>query len=154
MDKRTDTLLETSIGIDASPARVWALVANPRNMARWSPHVAKVILRGAIQKGATALNINRDGAKVWPTRSKIITFDPPREYAIRVRENNAVWSFHLEPDGAGTRLTQRRDTSAGTTRLSDFLVAKIFGGKPEFDKTLLRGMNETLRKIKADAESR
>lgn len=154
MDKHTDTLLEATIDIDASPGRVWALVANPRNMARWSPQVVKVILRGAVQKGATALNINRDGAKVWPTRSKVITFDPPRDYAIRVQENNAVWSFHLEPSVTGTRLTQRRDTSAGTTKVSDFLVAKVLGGKPAFDESLLRGMNETLRKIKADAEAR
>lgn len=153
MTNHSDSPLEATIDIDASPARVWSLVANPRNMARWSPQVLKVILRGAVQKGSTALNVNRDGAKIWPTRSRIVTFDPPREYAIRIKENNTLWSFHLEPCGTGTRLTQRRDTSAGTTRVSEFLIATVLGGKTEFDKSLLAGMNETLRKIKSDAES-
>lgn len=153
MDTHTETMLETSIDIDASPARVWALVANPRNMARWSPQVASVLMRGPVQKGATALNINRDGMLVWPTRSKVVTFDAPRDYAIRITVNNAIWSFHLEPHGDGTRLTQRRDTSEGTTAVSKLLIDKVFGGQQKFGETLLRGMNETLRKIKADAES-
>lgn len=153
MDTHTETLLESSIDIDASPARVWALVANPRNMTRWSPQVAKVLMRGTAQRGRRTLNINRDGAKVWPTQSTIVTFDPPREYAIRVLENNAIWSFHLEPLDGGTRLNQRRDTSAGTTKLSRWLIDKVFGGQDRFSAQLLRGMNETLRKIKADAEA-
>ena len=153
METHSETLLESSIHIDASPARVWSLVANPRNMARWSPQVVKVLMRSPAQRGASTVNLNREGLKLWPTRSKVITFEPPREFAIQIKENNAIWSFTLTPDGDGTRLVQRRDTSRGTTSLSRTLIDKVLGGQAAFNKTLLGGMQQTLERIKKDAES-
>ncbi len=96
-------LLEETIEIDADPAAVWALVTDLPRMATWSPQVVKTIVRGdGISLGTRTVNINRRGLLVWPTRSKVIRFEPEREFAFRIKDNRSVWSFTLEPIAGGT----------------------------------------------------
>lgn len=146
--------LSTSIDIDASPEQVWTVVSDLGRMGEWSPQTRKVIVRGGeVRKGATTVNINRLGWKVWPTQSKVVEFDPNRRIAFKVRENHSVWSFDLEPTATGgTRVTQTRDTSAGTTSVSKLLIDKVLGGSQNFEATLLTGMKQTLVRIKHAVE--
>lgn len=149
-----EPLIEETIETTAAPVRVWSLVSDLANMSRWSPQVAKTIVRGRpVQLGTRAININRDGVKVWPTQSKVVRFEPHREIAFRIKENRSIWSFQLEEtETGGTRITQRRETPDGTTKLSDTLVDKVLGGQDSFQGGLRRGMRETLQKIKVEAE--
>ena len=149
-----ELLIEESIETTAAPVRVWSLVSDLTNMSRWSPQVARTIVRGRpVQLGTRAININRDGVKVWPTQSKVVRFEPHREIAFRIKENRSIWSFQLEEtETGGTRITQRRETPDGTTKLSDTLVDKVLGGQDSFQGGLRRGMRETLQKIKVEAE--
>lgn len=149
--------LESSIEIAAPPARVWELVSDLRNISRWSPHTAKSFVRGgkvdgSIGLGTRLLNVNRRGFLVWPTQSKVVRFVAEREIAFRVKENFTVWSYLLEPDGAGTRLTSRREAPEGISDVSVRLTKAAFGGVDSFAAELEQGMHETLRRIKADAE--
>jgi uncharacterized protein YndB with AHSA1/START domain len=149
-----EPLIEETIETTAAPVRVWSLVSDLANMSRWSPQVAKTIVRGRpVQLGTKAININRDGVKVWPTQSKVVRFEPHREIAFRIKENRSIWSFQLEQtESGGTRITQRRETPDGTTKISDTLVDKVLGGQDSFQGGLRRGMRETLQKIKVEAE--
>ncbi len=148
-------LIEESIDIDAPPATVWGLVADLRNMARWSPQVVKTIVRGPVQKGTRAFNINRRGPLFWPTRTKVVRFEPDRVLAFRVKDNMAIWSFELSPiDDGRTRVVQRREMPDGTTSISHTLVKRVMGGQPSFSAELKRGMASTLAGIKRDAEAR
>src|SRR5947209_20088882 len=36
------TVVQVSVEVNASPERVWSVVADPRNLARWDRHVAGV----------------------------------------------------------------------------------------------------------------
>jgi uncharacterized protein YndB with AHSA1/START domain len=146
--------LEASIESDASPATVWALVGDLRQMPRWSPQTAKSFLRGENGLGARLLNINRKGLLVWPTRSKIVRYEEGREIAWRVKENFTVWSLRLEPtaDG-GTRLVQTRQAPEGISDVSVKATNLAFGGVPKFNQTLQADMGTTLRRIKAAAEA-
>lgn len=147
--------LSTSTVINASPDRVWALVSDLKRMGEWSPQCRKVIVRGGeVKQGATMVNINRQGWKVWPTQSKVTAFEPGRKIAFKIRENHSEWIYELEPaaDG-GTKLTETRDVSGDTTKLSKFLVDKALGGETRFETDLLTGMKQTLARIKAEAES-
>jgi uncharacterized protein YndB with AHSA1/START domain len=146
--------LEASIDISAPPARVWALVSDLRNMPRWSPQCRKTIVRGgAMQVGAKLFNINRRGFLVWPTQAMVTEYEPERRVAFRIRENWTVWSFTLEPTGdGGTRLVQRREAPKGISDLSVGLTKKVFGGMETFTDELRQGMQQTLARIKADAE--
>lgn len=146
-------LIEESVEIAAPPATVWALVTDLPRMATWSPQVKRTFVRKRpIQQGTTALNINQDGFKIWPTRSTVTEFEPHSRFAFTVKENNAVWSFTLEPTATGTRLVQRRETPNGISNLSNTLVDRVFGGQERFTGMLQRGMRETLQRIKSEVE--
>ena len=147
--------LSTSVDIAATPEKVWEIVSDLKRMAEWSPSTAKVIVRGGeIKQGATMVNINRMGLKVWPTQSKVIAYEPERRIAFKIRENHSTWIYELEPtaDG-GTRLTETRDVSNDTTKLSKVLIDKVLGGEPTFEAHLMTGMKQTLAKIKSEAET-
>jgi len=146
--------LEESIEIAAPPAKVWSLVTDLAGMAKWSPQVLKTIVRGGeVKLGTRTININRNGLLVWPTRSKVIRFEPEREFAFRVKDNKTIWSFTLEPTDAGTRVVQRREVPDGITDISERLTKVAFGGQEKFACTLESGMRQTLQRIKADAEA-
>jgi hypothetical protein len=149
----TDTQLEQSIDIAASPAQVWALVTDLPRMASWSPQVVKTFVKGPVQLGTRTLNVNRRGLLVWPTRAKVVRFEPHREFAFRVKDNFTIWSFTLEPTETGTRLTQRRETPDGISDISVRLTKVALGGQEQFRSELLDGMRQTLTAIKADAEA-
>jgi uncharacterized protein YndB with AHSA1/START domain len=146
--------IEATIEIDAPPAEVWALLADVRNMARWSPQVVKTFVRGGgeVGLGSRMVNLNRRKFLFWPTQSKIVRFTPEQEIAFKVLENFTVWSYELEPAGTGTRVVARREAPHGLSDLSLGLTKAALGGVDRFTTELEQGLNETLRKIKADAE--
>ncbi len=148
-------LLEESIDIDAPPVRVWSLVSDLGRMSKWSPQVVKTIVRERpIRLGTTMVNINRSGLLVWPTRSKVVRFEPQREIAFRIRDNTTIWSFTLIDNGAGgTTLTQRREAPRGISDISRKLTDRFMGGVEDFQRELGVGMRQTLVRIKADAEA-
>lgn len=153
METTYEPLIEDTVEIAAPPAQVWALVTDLPRMASWSPQVLRTVVRGPVRRGTRALNVNRDGWKVWPTRSEVVDFEPHRRFAFRVLENRSVWSFTLEPTAGGTRLTQRRETPHGISKVSNTLVGKVLGGQEAFTASLREGMRTTLERIRAEAES-
>lgn len=144
--------IQASIEIDAPPAAVWAVVSDLRNMPRWSPQTRKSILRGENGEGARFVNINRKGVLVWPTRSKVVTFEPEKEIAWRVKDNFTVWSLRLEPTATGTKLTQTREAPEGISDISVRLTKTVLGGVDSFTQELQRDMGTTLGRIKAEVE--
>ncbi|WP_445256280.1 SRPBCC family protein [Nocardioides aurantiacus] len=145
--------LEASTEIAAPPAAVWALVSDLRHMPRWSPQCAKTFLRGGEMKvGAKMVNVNRRGLLVWPTQGQVVDLVHEQRVAFRIKENWTVWSFELEPTATGTRLTQRREAPKGISDLSVKLTNRVLGGVDDFTVELQQGMQQTLAKIKADAE--
>jgi len=148
------TELERSIEIAASPAQVWALVSDLPRMASWSPQVVRSTVKGGVRQGARFRNLNRQGPLFWPTNGKVVRFEPHRDFAFRIAENRVIWSFELEPtaDG-GTRVTQRRETPDGISKLSLGLTKVVLGGVDGFTERLRDGMGETLDRLKAEAEA-
>jgi uncharacterized protein YndB with AHSA1/START domain len=149
--------LEASIEIDAVPAQVWALISDPARMSTFSTQVVKTFVRGKgpVTTGSTFLNLNHRGPVFWPTQAEVVRCEPHTEFAFRIKENWTIWAFTLEPtaDG-GTRLTQRRETPRGISRLSTSLTRVALGGVPKFTGELQAGMHQTLVRIKAAAEQR
>ncbi|WP_183097845.1 SRPBCC family protein [Nocardioides pelophilus] len=146
--------LEATIDMAATPEEIWPLVSDLPRMASWSPQVVRSIQRGHGGLGATTVNINRSGWKVWPTRSKVIRFEPPRELAFRVKDNKTIWSYALEPlaDG-GTRVVVRREAPDGLAPISVRLQDAVLGGVEKFDAEVLAGMKQTLERLKAEVEA-
>jgi uncharacterized protein YndB with AHSA1/START domain len=156
MPTQIEPPMEETVEVDATPERVWALVSDLRRMARWSPQVQRTFVRGdgAVRLGTRTVNVNRRGLLVWPTRAKVVRFDPNREIALRIKDNFTIWSFTLEPTGAGgTLITQRRETPQGISPISHRLTDAVLGGQQQFTAELRDGMRQTLTRIKADAEA-
>lgn len=146
--------IQASIEIDATPEQVWALISDPTRMPEWSPQCRKSIVRGGgpVGVGTTTLNVNRRGALLWPTRSKVKEFVPGKRFAFKIAENGTVWSYDLEPTATGTRVTESRHAPDGVSKVSNFLTKYVLGGTDDFEVELEQGMKQTLERIKATAE--
>lgn len=158
MNATTDEL-QAAVEIEASPATVWSLITDVARMASWSPQVVRtVVLGNPLREGTWFININHRGLLHWPTSARVVRFVPHTDFAFRVTENFTVWSFHLEPqagpEGAlHTRLTQRRETPNGVSVLSKGLTRVALGGQKAFTAELQEGMEETLARVKTEAEA-
>ncbi|MCL2540837.1 MAG: SRPBCC family protein [Nocardioidaceae bacterium] len=159
MAESYEKLIEDSIEIDAPPAKVWSLVSDVPRMAKWSPQVVRSTVKGGeVRLGATFANLNRQGFKRWPTKGKVVRFNPPSDtetgqFAFRINENKTVWAFELEPTATGTRLTERRETPEGVSGLSMILTKLVLGGQAKFTDELRAGIRQTLERVKAEAEA-
>ncbi len=147
-------VLEATIDIDAAPEKVWALVSDIERMSSWSPQVVRSTINGdTVGVGTTFANENRQGEVSWPTNARVVRFEPPRDFAFKVKENRLVWSFRLEPlASGGTRVTERREAPDGITDLSIAFTKKYLDGVEAFTERQRAGMRETLERIKAEAE--
>lgn len=146
--------LEASVEIAAPPAAVWKLISDVRRLRRFSPQVLRSVALGDPTKPGTLLiNLNHRGLLVWPTRTKIVDYVPGQRLAFTVLDNGSTWSYRLEPSATGTRLVERRDAERGITDISVKLTDRFMGGTANFYAELQHGMQQTLAKIKAAAES-
>ncbi|QCX28985.1 SRPBCC family protein [Nocardioides jishulii] len=145
--------IEHSVDVAAPPEKVWPLVSDLPRLAEWSPQVVKSFVRGGeIREGTRLLNVNRRGLLVWPTRSRVVRYEPGREIAWRIDDNRTTWSFTLQPTPTGTRLVQRREAPKGLSELSISLTDRFLGGQAVFQAELQAGMRQTLTRVKHLAE--
>lgn len=146
-----------TVHIDATPQQVYDLVTDVRRMGEWSPETYKAEwLDGATGPavGARFRGTNRRGIFRWSTRPRVVVADAGREFTfvteLRGKELTK-WTYVFEPDGEGTKLTERfellRDTSAAINFADKYLLRIE-------DRTadLVSGMQATLERIKAAAE--
>ncbi|WP_040799153.1 SRPBCC family protein [Nocardia higoensis] len=145
--------LEAEVDIVAPPERVWKILTDLDRMPEFSPTTKAMKPLGTPKAGTWTVNWNKAGWRVWPTSSRIVSYEPEREFAFRMNENGVTWRFTLEPTSTGTRLTQLRDASAGVRWAPRKAIDLLFGGETAFEKQLIGGMTTTLARIKAAAET-
>jgi uncharacterized protein YndB with AHSA1/START domain len=148
-----EPLLQAQIDIDAPVTKVWTLVSDLSRMPQWSSQCRLMKALGPLRQGTTTINFNRRGRMFWPTTSVVTEVIPDKKIAFRVPINRTIWSYELEPTETGTRLTESRHAENGTTAFSNMSVNALMGGVPSFERELVEGMNATLSRIKAAAES-
>ncbi|HEY6649115.1 MAG TPA: SRPBCC family protein, partial [Mycobacterium sp.] len=122
-------------------------------MPQWSPQCRLMKTFGPVRQGARTINVNRRNRMFWPTTSTVTEVIPEKKLAFRVHQNNTIWSYELEPTDTGTRLVETRHAENGTTAFSNMSINALLGGVPSFERELVDGMNATLSRIKAAAES-
>lgn len=147
--------LQTTIEILATPATVWAIVSDLRRMTEWSPEVVfQGFTHRTLGRGTRSINLNKRKGFLWPTSSKITTFEANKELSFYVYGAAAQWTYVLEPTATGTCLTERRELKGGKRAVASKLTAAVaLGGAESHDVELIEGMNKTLARIKAEAES-
>ena len=146
-------LLRAEIEINAPVSKVWSLVSDVSRMPQWSPQCRMMKALGPVRPGTRTLNMNRRGMLFWPTTSVITEVVPERKFAFRIPINTSVWSYELEPTATGTRLIETRHAENGVTTVSTAVTKAALGGVATFEAELLGGMNQSLARIKAAAES-
>ena len=146
-------LLQAQIDIEAPVAKVWALVSDLSRMPQWSPQCRLMKSLGPLRQGTRTINLNRRNNMFWPTTCVVTEVIPEQKVAFRVNQNGTIWSYELEPTAAGTRLVETRHAENGVKAFSNMSVNAMFGGVPNFERELVDGMNASLSRIKAAAES-
>ncbi|MDH6117758.1 SRPBCC family protein [Kitasatospora sp. GAS204B] len=130
MERQPD--LSESILVDAAPATVYGLVADLRQMGRWSPECRRVWSAGpAVRAGSRFVGFNRRGPFVWCTTGRVIAAREAAEFAFDVGVFGlpiARWRYRFEPAGTGTRVTEswedlRTGRAGGLARLLGVLFA-------------------------------
>jgi hypothetical protein len=132
---------------------VWELVSDFSKMPQWSPQCRLMKALGPIRQGTKTINLNRRNRMFWPTTSVVTEVIAEKKIAFRVHINRTVWSYELEPTDTGTRLVESRHAENGVTAFSNMSVNALMGGVPSFERELIDGMNQSLARIKAAAES-
>ena len=106
MDKGTKR--EAAVHIEAAPEKVYDVVSDVTRMGEWSPETTGAVwLDGATGPavGARFKGTNKRGVARWSTKPTVVTAEAGREFAFEV-EAMTLWTYRMEPDGAGTRLTE------------------------------------------------
>jgi len=145
-------LLQTHVDINAPASKVWPLISDFRRMPEWSPQCRWMRPFGPLRAGSRTLNLNRRNRMFWPTTCTVVEVVPEKKLAFRVDTNRTIWSYELEANGQGTRVTESRHAENGVNAFSNLSVNALFGGTANFERELLEGMNTSLAKIKAAAE--
>jgi uncharacterized protein YndB with AHSA1/START domain len=146
---------EVTVEIAAPPERVWALVSDLPRMGRFSPEARGGWWRRPAKGpeiGARFVGRNAHGLVQWFTRATVTECDAPKRFAFTVAESGMTWGFRLEPDGAGTRLTQWRDHTASTNPLVTAVQKSGLLGR-ERERLMVDGMHLSLGRIKSYLES-
>ena len=152
--------------VAATPDAIYAQVADPSQMPRWSPENVggQVPSPGSpLLVGDTFVGTNKRGPVRWSTRCVVTTADPGREFTFQVRQIGlrtprlgariATWSYTFDPVTGGTRVTE---TWTDNRRWPDGVAAA-------FDRFVTRGqlfhdfqrrnIATTLERLKADFEA-
>ncbi len=145
-------LLQAQIDIEAPASKVWALISDFRRMPQWSPQCRWMRSFGPLRQGTRTLNFNRRKRLFWPTTCTVVEVIPDKKLAFRVDTNRTIWSYELEPNGEGTRVTESRHAENGVSAFSSMSVNALLGGNTNFERELVDGMNTSLANIKAAAE--
>lgn len=111
--------------VDAPPERVWPLVSDIAFIVGSSPELQAVGWESgddpapALGRRFVGTNANKHFGE-WQTTSTVTECDEPRTFAWTVGdldEPNMRWRFTLQPDGAGTVVTQWGQLGPGPSGL-------------------------------------
>ena len=146
-----------TVHVDASPERVYALVSDVTRMGEWSPETYRcrwVGTEGPVP-GARFKGYNRRGRARWSNTLVVVSAEPGREFSFRrdvLPCGVCDWRYSMEPDGAGTRLTESYEVVKPDWRITNWFNGVLLG-VADRDDDLLAGMRTTLAGIKAAAEA-
>ena len=147
---------ETTIRIAAPAEVVWDLVTDITRTGEWSPeNVGGMWLDGATGAvpGARFKGRNKRRAS-WSTTCTVVAAERGRSFVFDVGKGETRWAYRFEPEPGGCLVTESFDIVRAPGRFgrwSTKLGTGVTWDQREDD--LVRGMEETLRRLKATAES-
>jgi uncharacterized protein YndB with AHSA1/START domain len=147
---------EVSVHVDATPEAVYAIVTDIAQMGRLSPEcTGGRWLDGATGPavGAKFKGSNKRGFARWSTTNRVVEAEPGRSFSFETNESGTRWTYRMEPDGDGTRVTESRAAFKDRPLLAKVFSTLLLGGVEDHDDELRTGMRQTLQRLKAVAEA-
>lgn len=149
---------QTSLYMAASPADVYALVADVTRMPEFSPEILSCTwLDGADgpKVGARFAARNRVASGfAWTNKPVVTVVDAPRRFAIARTEpfaGTVEWRYDFTPDGDGTMVTESYEVTKRITPIGWFIIS-VLGRCKNRRAELRAGMEETLERMRAVVE--
>jgi uncharacterized protein YndB with AHSA1/START domain len=137
---------QATIHVNASPEVVYDLVSDVTRMGEWSPECVKCEwLDGATgpQVGARFKGTNKMGPLTWSTSPTVLEADRGKSFAFDA--GATTWRYSFTPDNGGTSVTESFVVTS--------TITKIYSTLGRRQGMLIRGMQQTLERIKAVAEA-
>lgn len=146
---------------------VFAEVADPSQMGRWSPEntgTAGPGPAGVLAVGDVFVGTNRRGRVAWSTRCRVTVAEPGRQFAFRVvaigvrrpllKAPIATWEYTFEPVEDGTRVTEtwRDDRRGWPDPVAAAFDKSVTGGRlfADFQR---RNIARTLAALQTDLQA-
>jgi uncharacterized protein YndB with AHSA1/START domain len=145
----SDKLVSATTTIDAPPAVVFAIVANPHEHPRidGSGSVQGVIEGPEhVRKGDTFHVDMKLFGVPYKITNRVVEYEPDRRIAWR-HFGGHRWRYELEPSGSGTRVTETFDYSRYNALWTALITLLAF---PERNR---KGIEGTLARLKQAAET-
>jgi uncharacterized protein YndB with AHSA1/START domain len=136
--------------INASPETIYDILSDVTGLGNLSSECYRCSWQEGSDKavvGATFTGHNRLGTIDWSTQCEIIAADPGRCFAFEVvgpEVRYTRWTYELEPDGSGTRVTEKFDVLTLAPPLQNASPERL----AERQKMLEDGMRQTLARLK------
>lgn len=155
-----------SIVIDADAHTLFAQIADPSQMGRWSPENLGADVPNPGEPaavGTSFIGSNRRGRARWVTQCTVTVSDPGRRFAFdvlrigvrtpRMRGAIASWAYDFEPVDGGTRVTETwTDNRTGWPDRAAAVFDKIVTGGQLFSDFQRRNIARTLKRLKSETE--
>jgi hypothetical protein len=148
---------QTSLHMDASPAQIYALVADVTRTPEFSPEILSCTwLDGATGPAVGARFAARNKVTrgpAWTNKPVVTVVEENRAFAFARTEKFAgtvEWRYDLVPDGDGTLVNESYEVTKRITPVG-WLVMWAFGVKDRRAE-LRAGMEETLVRMRSVAE--
>ena len=147
---------EVTVRMAAPASRIWALISDVTAIGRFSPETFEAEWLDGATGPAVGVrfrgHVKRNGrGPVYWTVCRITACDPDREFGFAVVLNGTPinnWHYRLTPAGGETDVTE-------SYALADHPVIRVYRllfGRMRH-RTNMRGMRETLERIKAVVEA-
>ncbi len=147
---------EVCTHIDATPERVWSLVASLDRMGEWSPECYRVTWLGGAtspaERGTQFKGRNKWGPVRWSMACEVKTADPGREISwstVQRGRELVTWRYRFEPEGSGTKVTESFQVH-WLPPLARFFEDVLMVNR---DRAREDAMRATLERIKTAAET-
>lgn len=100
-----DHMATASRAVQGTPEEVWTTMTTVEAFPEWRPGVTGV----ERLPDRSGLPVWKESTSTGPMTLEVVRWDPPRSFVTRIADEGlpfgGTWTYELEPDGEGTRVT-------------------------------------------------